>query len=80
MSADAMAARDAQIRAIGNEFPGWEAWQGLINGLWHARQVGSTPPVMVHGESPDDLREQIRGRIGATTQAVHPPPENRAER
>jgi hypothetical protein len=67
MTADAMAARDEQIRAISEEYPGWEAWQGLINGLWHARLVGTTPPVMVHGESPDDLREQIRGRIGATT-------------
>jgi len=67
MTADAMAAREAQIRAIGEEFPGWEAWQGLINGLWHARLIGSTPPVMVHGESAEELREQIRFRAGATT-------------
>jgi hypothetical protein len=33
----AMEERDAQIRAISQEFPGWEAWQGLVNGLWHAR-------------------------------------------
>jgi hypothetical protein len=59
--------RDRQIRAIGDEFPGWEAWQGLVNGLWHARLVGSTPPVMVHAESPEELREQIRFRAGATT-------------
>jgi len=57
--------RDAQIKAISEEFPGWEAWQGLVNGLWHARLVGHVPPVMVHGESPDDLREQIRCRAGA---------------
>jgi hypothetical protein len=55
-----MAERDAQIRAIGEQYPGWEAWQSLVNQLWHARLIGSTPPVMVHGESPDDLREQIR--------------------
>jgi hypothetical protein len=61
-----MAARDEQIRAISHEFPGWEAWQGLVNGLWHARLVGSTPPLMVHGESPDDLREQIRSRMAGT--------------
>ncbi len=58
--------RDAQIRAIGEEFPGWEAWQSLVNGLWHARLVGSTPPVMMHGESPEDLREQIRARAEPT--------------
>ena len=42
MTGNAMAGRDAQIRAIGEEFPGWEAWQGLVNGLWHARLTGST--------------------------------------
>ena len=55
---------NAEARAIGTEFKGWEAWQGLVNGLWHARKVGATPPVMVHGEGPDDLREQIGQLIG----------------
>ena len=54
-----MEERDAQIRAIGAEFPGWEAWQGLVNGLWHARLAGSAPPVMVHGDSAADVREAI---------------------
>jgi hypothetical protein len=60
----AMEERDRQIRAIGEEFPGWEAWQSLVNGLWHARLVGSARPLMVRGESPDELREQIRQRAG----------------
>jgi hypothetical protein len=63
MSPEAMEARDREIRAIGQEFEGWEAWQSL-NGVWHARRVGTTPPVMVHAESPDEIREQIRQRIG----------------
>lgn len=67
MTGSAMEERDAQIRAISEEFPGWEAWQGLVNGLWHARFVGSVPPVMVHGESPSDLREQIRSRLRASS-------------
>ena len=50
---------NAEARAISADFEGWEAWQGLVNGLWHARKVGATPPVMVHGEGPDDLRDQI---------------------
>jgi hypothetical protein len=62
MSTDPMTQRDAEIRAIAEEFPGWDAWQGLVNGLWHARLVGTTPPVMVHGETPADLRELIRLR------------------
>ena len=65
MSPEAMAERDAQIRAIGEEFSGWEAWQSL-NGMWHARLIGPTPPTMLHGESPDEIREQIRFRTEAT--------------
>jgi hypothetical protein len=46
------------VARITAEFPGWEAWQG-IEGLWHARIRGATPPVMVHGEDVIDLRDQI---------------------
>ena len=63
-----MQERDAQIRAIGEEFPGWEAWQGLVNGLWHARLAGSTPPVMVHGNSAADIREAILALAGSHSQ------------
>jgi hypothetical protein len=56
-----LAAAEQQAAAIAAEFPGWEAWQGL-NGLWHARILGSTPLVMIHDESPDGIREQIRDR------------------
>lgn len=48
-----------QAASIAEEFPGWEAWVGLINGLWHARIVGAVPPVMVHAESAEAIREQI---------------------
>jgi hypothetical protein len=51
---------NTQAAAIAEEFPGWEAWAGLINGLWHARIMGAVPPVMVHAESADGIREQIR--------------------
>jgi hypothetical protein len=49
-----------EAAAIAAEFPGWEAWAGLVNGLWHARILGAVPPVMVHAETPDGIREQIR--------------------
>ena len=48
-----------QAASIAEEFPGWEAWCGL-NMLWHARLLGSVPIQMVHGNSPEDVREQIR--------------------
>jgi hypothetical protein len=52
-----------QAASIAQEFPGWEAWCGL-NGLWHARLVGSEPIAMVHGNNPEDIRDQIRLWIG----------------
>lgn len=59
--------RDLQITAIEQEFPGWEAWQSL-DGWWHARIRGATPPVMVHAQSPEELAEQIRSRPAASRQ------------
>jgi hypothetical protein len=44
------------------EFPGWEAWQSL-KGLWHARIIGSVPPVMVHADTACEIRDQIRAKI-----------------
>jgi hypothetical protein len=46
------------VESIADEFPDWEPWQG-IEGLWHARIRGATPPVMVTGEDLMDLRDQI---------------------
>jgi hypothetical protein len=48
--------------SIADEFPSWEAWQG-IDSLWHARIRGATPPVMVHGEDLVDLRDQIKRKL-----------------
>ena len=60
-AADPMAERDRQISAITQEFPGWEAWQGL-DGRWYARIPGAIPPVMVHAGSASDLIGQIRSQ------------------
>jgi hypothetical protein len=57
----------AEVRSIAEEFEGWEAWCGL-NSMWHARLVGSVPPLMVHGESPAEVREQIRQQVKARGQ------------
>jgi hypothetical protein len=53
---------EQECRAIADEFEGWEAWCSL-NSVWHARLAGSVPPLMVHGESPAEVREQIRQAI-----------------
>lgn len=46
-------------RAFAEQHPGWEAWQSLKNGQWHARLVGHEPPLMLHDNSPGGLSEQI---------------------
>ena len=51
--------------SIADEFPGWEAWQG-IDRLWHARVRGATPPIMVHGEDLVDLRDQVKRKLAKT--------------
>lgn len=40
------------------EFPGWKVWRAA-NGLLYARKVDATPPVVVRGEDPVDLRDEI---------------------
>jgi hypothetical protein len=46
--------------AFAAQHPGWETWQSIKGGQWHARLVGSTPPVMLHDDTPEGLGEQIR--------------------
>ncbi len=51
--------------SIEAEFPGWEAFQG-VDRRWHARIKGAAPPVMVHDDDLDGLREEIRRYLGKT--------------
>ena len=39
-------------------FPYWWVWKGIA-GLLYARRLNSSPPRVVRGESPDDLRGAI---------------------
>lgn len=41
------------------EFPAWQVWLGVDN-LCYARRLGSSPPIVVRGEDPVDLRDEIR--------------------
>jgi hypothetical protein len=47
---------------IEEEFPGWKTWCG-VDRLWHARLGDGMPPVVVHGEDPADLRDQIKVKL-----------------
>ncbi len=49
---------DAELAELGQRFPARDCWLG-IGCLWHARLRGALPPVMVRGEDPQDLDDQI---------------------
>ena len=40
------------------EFPNWQVWRAA-NRLLYARKINATPPVVVRGEDPVDLRDEI---------------------
>ncbi len=48
-----------QREAFAQRHPGWEMWQSIKGGQWHARLVGSQPILMVHDDTPEGLSEQI---------------------
>jgi hypothetical protein len=48
---------------VARQFPQWEVYKG-ISGLYYGRLYKSSPPVIVRGENPLDLRDQIRGWLG----------------
>jgi hypothetical protein len=45
---------------VGREFPAWHCYASGINGLVLARLRDSSPLVIVRGEDPVDLRDEIR--------------------
>jgi hypothetical protein len=47
--------------------PAGEAWQD-INGWWHARLKGATPPVMVHGVTLGEIRARLSKPAAAVRQ------------
>lgn len=52
------------------EFPAWEVFPGL-DGRWHARVRGATPPVMVHDDHLEGLREEILRKIAKADDYWH---------
>jgi hypothetical protein len=43
-------------------YPHWEVWQG-VDFLYYGRLRNSSPPIVVRGEDPEDLRDVIRAAI-----------------
>lgn len=45
--------------SYGHEFPRWHVWRGIA-GLLYARRLMSSPPRVVRGQDPVELRDLIR--------------------
>jgi hypothetical protein len=61
------------LEDVQTEFPGWHTWTGIA-GLVYARLRGSSLPIVVRGEDPLDLRDQIRGVEGCRDESGRLPP------
>jgi hypothetical protein len=49
------------------EFPCWHWWRG-VSGLYYARRVKSSPPIVFRAENMDDLRDQVQAYLVARAQ------------
>jgi len=49
---------EPELAALVRRFPRWEAWKG-VSGLFYARWLRSSPPIVVKGESAEDLADQM---------------------
>ena len=53
-------ASEPTLEDVAAEYPFWELWHGIA-GLCYARKPLTSPPVVLRGEDPAVLRDQIRG-------------------
>jgi hypothetical protein len=52
------------LDAFAEELVAWHWWRG-VGGLFYARRVKSSPPIVFQAESLDELRELVRQHIAA---------------
>lgn len=50
------------LEDVARRYPDWECWRGT-DMLYHAQLRFSDPPVLVRGEDPLDLQDQIQAAI-----------------
>jgi hypothetical protein len=74
--------QEAEAVALRAGYPAWDVWRGVDN-LWHARWPEHYDPegrpVMVWGEDPVDLRDQIRRETGRAEEGLVTDAETLAE-
>lgn len=58
-----MTAAEPTLDDVQTEFPRWHCWKG-VSGLVYASRGRTSPPAIVRGEDPTDLRDAIKGWEG----------------
>ena len=51
--------RARALAKIARDYPGWEAWKGVLAGVVYARRPRTSPPLVVRAITTDELRQAI---------------------
>jgi hypothetical protein len=51
--------RARALAEVERDYPGWQAWPGVLAGVVYARRPRSSPPLVVRAISTADLRQAI---------------------
>ena len=51
--------RARALAEVERDYPGWQAWPGVLAGVVYARRPRSSPPLVVRAIRPADLRQAI---------------------
>ena len=51
--------RARALAEVERDYPGWQAWPGVLAGVVYARRPRSSPPLVVRAISAADLRRAI---------------------
>ena len=47
------------LAEVARDYPGWQAWPGVLGGVVYARRPRTSPPLVVRAVTPDGLRQAI---------------------
>lgn len=51
--------RACALAEVEHDYPGWQAWPGVLAGVVYARRPRTSPPLVVRAITPDGLRRAI---------------------
>ena len=51
--------RARALAEVEHDYPGWQAWPGVLAGVVYARRPRPSPPLVVRAITPDRLRQAI---------------------